>query len=418
MTVKIRGTGGFLFLVFFLLVITASGQSKSELEKQKQENLKKISEAEKILAQTRNKKEATLGQLSALNNQIEASQELILTINQEMDMLDSEISELGVIVKALQHDLDRLKEEYGRMVYTSYKAGKGFSKLTFLFSAPTFNELFMRLNWMEQYGEARRMQVEQITKVQALLQGQQARVKAKRQEQESLLEQQLSESQKLLALQQEQSRVASQLSSQEKKIRSDIAARKNTLRQLDELIAKLVKEEIEKARVEAEALARRNAAENKSSGPAPASANMALTPEAAAISTSFEGARAKLLWPVSSGFISTKFGEHHVYKQVKLESSGVEIQTKENENVRAVFDGQVRRVFFMPGMNNVVMIQHGQFFTVYARLKEVSVQPMQNVKAKDVLGTVYTSKEGVSEVHFEIWKNNQKLNPEQWLFKN
>jgi septal ring factor EnvC (AmiA/AmiB activator) len=418
MTAKIRGAGGLLFLVLILSVFSAAGQSKTELEKQKQENLRKISEAEKILAQTRNKKEATLGQLSALNNQIEASQELIFTLNQEVNMLDGEINELGLIVKALQSDLDRLKEEYAKMVYSSYKAGKGFSKLTFLFSAPTFNQLFMRLNWMEQYGEARRMQVEQITKVQESLQGQQARVKAKRQEQEGLLEQQLSQSHKLLALQEEQTQVVSKLNSQENKIQRDIAERKNILKNLDQLIAKLVREEIENARLEAEAAARRNAAKAKTATASAASPNLALTPEAAAISTSFAGAQNKLLWPVTTGFISTKFGENQVYKQVKLESSGVEIQTKENENVRVVFDGQVRRVFFMPGMNNVVMVQHGQYFTVYARLKEVNVEPMQHVKAKDVLGTVYTSKEGVSEVHFEVWKDNQKLNPEQWLFKN
>jgi murein DD-endopeptidase MepM/ murein hydrolase activator NlpD len=125
-----------------------------------------------------------------------------------------------------------------------------------------------------------------------------------------------------------------------------------------------------------------------------------------------------MLWPVASGFISSKFGQHQVYKQVKLENSGVEIQTKENELVRSVFDGEVRRVFFMPGMNNVVMIQHGQYFTVYARLKDVSVQAQQKVKSKEAIGTVFTNKEGVSELHFEIWKNDKKLDPEQWLYKN
>ena len=152
--------------------------------------------------------------------------------------------------------------------------------------------------------------------------------------------------------------------------------------------------------------------------PPSASAAVPLTPEATALSNSFEGARARLLWPVASGFISSRFGEHQVYKQVKLENTGVEIQTKENEQVRSVFDGQVRRVFFMPGMNNVVMIQHGQYFTVYARLKEVTVKPLQKVKAKEAIGSVYTNKDGVTELHFEIWKNDQKLNPEQWLFKN
>ena len=416
MTAKIRGVGGLLVVFILFFVLPVAGQSKAELEKQKQENLRKIKEAENILAQTKNKREATLGQLSALNNQIEASQELILTINQEIGLLDSEISELGTIVKALQNDLDQLKAEYAEMVYSSYKANKGFSKLTFLFSAPTFNQLFMRLNWMEQYSDARRMQVEQITKVRESLEGQQQRVKAKRGEQKQLLDEQLTQSQNLLALKQEQSQVVSNLSARENQVQQDIAQRKATLKQLDDLIAKLVREEIEKARAEAAAAAaKKNVSRNATASTAD---NTALTPEAAAISTSFEGARTKLLWPVASGFISTKFGEHQVYKQVKLESSGVEIQTKENEDVRAVFDGQVRRVFFMPGMNNVVMIQHGQYFTVYARLKEVHVEPMQKVKAKDVIGKVYTSKEGVSEVHFEIWKDNQKMNPEQWLYKN
>lgn len=412
MTAKIRGIGSFLFIVIFLFALPAASQSKTDLEKQKQENLRKIKEAENILAQTKNKKEATLGQLAALNNQIEASQQLILTINQEIGLLDSEISQLGSIVQALQNDLSKLKAEYAEMVYTSYKANKGFSKLTFLFSAPTFNQLFMRLNWMEQYSGARRMQVKQITKVRESLQSQQARVKSKREEQKELLDEQLSQSQNLLALKQQQSQVVSKLNARENQVQKDIADRKNSLKKLDALIAKLVKEEIEKARAEAAAAAKKNA------GSTAGNANMPLTPEVAAISTSFAGARTKLLWPVSSGFVSTKFGEHQVYKQVKLESSGVEIQTKEDESIRAVFDGQVRRVFFMPGMNNVVMIQHGQYFTVYARLKEVNVEPMQQVKAKEILGKVYTSKEGVSEVHFEIWKNNQKMDPEQWLYKN
>ena len=414
MTAKIRGAGSVVFFLLFLFVLPASAQSKAELEKKKQENLKKIEEAEKILEQTRDKKEATLGQLSALNNKIEASQELILLLNKEVGLLDGEINQLGGIVKALQEDLEQLKAEYAQMVYTAYKANKGFSKLTFIFSSSTFNELFMRINWMEQYGEARRMQVEQITKVRESLQQQQKNVQAKRQEQENVLAEQLSQSQHLLALKQEQSKVVSQLDAREKKIRSNIAERKSNLKRLDDLIAKLVKEEIERARAEAVAAeaARKKANKNSSA------ANMPLTPEVNSLSTSFEGARSKLLWPVSSGFVSTKFGTNQVYKQVKIESSGVEIQTKENESVRAVFDGQVRRVFFMPGMNNVVMVQHGQYFTVYARLKEVNVQPMQKISAKEVIGKVYTSSDGISELHFEIWKNNQKLNPEEWLFKN
>lgn len=415
MYAKNRGVGLWLMVLLCLLLSPALAQNKAELEKKKQENLRRIKEAENILAQTRNEKRSTLGELSALEAQISASQDLTRLISKELSLLDEEIGQLGGVVSALEKDLDQLKKEYAKMVYSAYKAHKGYSHLTFLFSAPTFNQLVMRMKWLEQYKEARQVQLDQIGKVQDLLGFQQVQVKSKRQEQQNLLDEQVAQNQKLLSLQQQQTRTIAKLSEQEKTIQQDIAQRRKDLQQMEALIAKLVREEIERARREAEEEAKRV---KTASATASAAAAVPLTPEATALSNSFEGARARLLWPVASGFVSNRFGEHQVYKQVKLENSGVEIQTKENEQVRSVFDGQVRRVFFMPGMNNVVMIQHGQYFTVYARLKEVSVKPLQKVKAKETIGSVYTNKDGVTELHFEIWKNDQKLDPEHWLFKN
>lgn len=410
-----RVVGLWLVVVLCFLLTPAWGQTKAELEKKKQENLRKIREAENILAQTRNEKKATLGELSALEAQIAASQEITRLISKELIILDTEIGELGMVVNALEKDLLQFKKEYAKMVYNAYKAHKGYSYLTFLFTAPTFNQLVMRMKWLEQYKEARQLQLDQIRKVQEFMGVQQAQVKNKRKEQQILLDEQVAQNQNLINLQKQQSQMVAKLNAQEKNIQQDLNQRRKDLQQMEALIARLVREEIDRARREAEEEAKRA---KTATATASASAAVPLTPEATALSNSFEGARARLLWPVASGFISSHFGEHQVYKQVKLENTGVEIQTKENEQVRAVFDGQVRRVFFMPGMNNVVMVQHGQYFTVYARLKEVTVKPLQNVKAKEAIGSVYTNKDGVSELHFEIWKNDQKLNPEQWLFKN
>ena len=407
----------YLLLCFLLALATPvstlaqsnGGTNRTQLEKRKQENQRKIKEAEKILNQTRSKKKLSLGQLSALEEKISASQELITILNEEVELLNREINELNSIVQALSNDLEMLRAEYKKMVYNSYKAQRGFSTLTFLFSASTFNQLYRRYKWLQQYSQARQLQIDQIQKVQRTLEQQQERIVGKRQEQETVLQDQLTQNENLAKLKNEQQEAVAQLNQQEKSIRKELDQRRADLKQLDALIAKLVAEEIERARREDEA--KRTA----TSGNA---AEVPLTPEVSAISTSFEGARSRMLWPVASGFISSKFGQHQVYKQVKLENSGVEIQTKSNENVRAVFDGEVRRVFFMPGMNNVVMIQHGQYFTVYARLKDVNVEAQQKVKTKDVIGTVFTNKEGVSELHFEIWKNNKKLDPEQWLYRN
>ena len=151
----------FLFATFLASTLSAQ-KSKNQLEQEKKENLKKIAEAERILTQTSTQKQATLGQLQALNQQINARESLIRSIGSEIRLLDAEISDLSAVVGALQKDLVDLKEEYAAQIYASYKASKGKSKLMFLFSAKSFNQLLQRLKYLEQYAEARRLQAEQI----------------------------------------------------------------------------------------------------------------------------------------------------------------------------------------------------------------------------------------------------------------
>ena len=141
------------------------------------------------------------------------------------------------------------------------------------------------------------------------------------------------------------------------------------------------------------------------------------TPESIQLSNSFSGNMSRLPWPVAHGNISHHFGKqpHPVLKGVYVDNLGVDIQTLKNEPIRAVFQGKVITVASVPGMNNVVMIQHGDFFTVYAKLKNVHVKTGDEVKSKDVIGEVYTDKNDVSELQFQIWQNNVKHDPEKWL---
>ena len=103
--------------------------------------------------------------------------------------------------------------------------------------------------------------------------------------------------------------------------------------------------------------------------------------------------------------------------RVLVDNLGVDVQTKKSAVVRSVFDGKVTAVAVVPGMQSVVMIQHGEFFTVYAKVENVKVKMGDIVSRKDVIGTVHTKSDGVSEVQFQIWKTNAKLNPEKWIFK-
>lgn len=390
----------FCFLILVACVPAFAQKSKAQLEKEKRENLEKIKAAERILSETASKKKASLGQLSAINQQVEASEALIKSYNHEVALLNNEISEIGMLIEALERDLSNLKKEYAAMVYAASKAQVGINQLTFLFSAETFNQFLRRYQYMKQYGDARKNQVEQIEKVTASLAAQKASVEAKRIEKDILLDQQVKQSENLLALKVKQSSLLQKLNQREKELEKELAERKEAVGRLDKLIADLVKKEIE------------------ASSKGTSDSKISLTPEAALLSSSFEGNKSRLLWPVASGFISNKFGTHPhpILKGIMINNQGIDIQTNQHEAVRAVFDGLVKTVAMVPGMNNVVIIQHGDYFTLYARLKEVSVKPGQKVKTKEVIGAVYTDKDGISELQFQIWKNKEKLNPQAWLY--
>ena len=384
-----------LFALFFLLGFFVFGQkTKTQLEIEKKENLRKIAQAEKILKETENERNVTIGQLQALNQQIRARQALINGLRQEVSLLDTEINDLSIVVNALREDLRKLKEEYAAMIYSSYKANRGFNILTFLFSSETFNQLFQRLKYMEQYGEARKTQAEQIQVVAQELNDQRGEVQVKRDEQGVLLSQQIRESGKLAKSRKQVTSLIAQLEKKESQIRKEVVSRKKAIDRLDQTIATLVKRELE--------------------GNSTSSATLASSTE---LSRSFEEQKSRMQWPVVNGFISKKFGTqpHPVLKRIKTVNNGIDIQTNGNEKVRVVHDGEVKMVGYLQGMNNFVMVKHGSYYTVYSRLRNVNVSKGQVIAALDEIGEVFTDNQGVSEVHFEVWKNTEKLDPEQWL---
>ncbi|MGK7393352.1 MAG: murein hydrolase activator EnvC family protein [Candidatus Cyclobacteriaceae bacterium M3_2C_046] len=389
-------------LLFFLLshAFVWAQKSRQQLEKEKKQNLQEIIEAEKILAETESKRISSIGQLNALNNQIKAREKLIRSYQAEIELLNAEINEINLIINALEQDLVNLKDEYASMVYLTYKANNGFNNITFLFSAKTFNQFFMRLKYMEQYAQARKNQVAEINNVKDMLQNQVASIEAKNEEKIALKAQQEQENQNLLTMKSKQNKLVKNLQSKESEIRKEIAQRKRAVDKLDEMITELVRREMEEAK--------RTRADARS------------LKDITSVTASFENNKSRLSWPVSSGFISAKFGlnPHPVFKGVMESNDGVNIQTNKDEVVTAVFDGVVSRVALAPPpFHQVVLVRHGEYFTVYSKLSDVFVKSGQEIRKGDQVGKVFTDKDGISEMHFMVWKNNQKLDPQNWLVK-
>jgi septal ring factor EnvC (AmiA/AmiB activator) len=410
MSLKDMRTGKLICLLTFLICfpfLAFAQKDKGQLEKEKQENIRKIKETEKIIQETKTKKKATLGQLTALSRQIEARNNLIVSIEKEVAYLDEDITELEQIITSLEQDLVNLKEEYARMIYAASKLNSHYDKLTFIFAAESFNQMVMRVKYFKQYAKARHHQVEQIEKVKSSLLSQKKSLAQKKAEKNDLIAVKTIETENLNHAKIQKKEMVNELSHKEKELLKELEASKKSIRKLDKLIADLVKKEIEKMKAKA-------ALENSKTG----TTSLRMTPEAELLSNSFAGNVTKLPWPVTHGTISQKFGRqpHPILTNVEIDNLGINILTLKSETVRSVFQGKVVTVAEVPGMNKVVMIQHGEFFTVYARLKSVSVEVGEEVTAKESIGEVYTDKNDVSELQFQIWKNSVKQDPEKWLF--
>lgn len=384
-------------------------KTRAELEREKADVQARLLEFDKILKQTTANKKNTIGELNAITRQFQTQTRLVNTLNREVTLINKEINETESKIKSLEEQLKELKAEYARMIYNASKLNRGLSIVSFVFSSGNFNQLYARLMYLKQYTDSRKKQAEQIEKLSAELGQERILLDEKKAEKEKVLIEERKERANLDKMKQEQQGIVNTLSKKEKDIRNQIAATKKQQDQLNRMIKQVIEDEIRRA----EAAAKKdNTTVTKKPG-----SSLPMTPEAAALSSSFAGNRGKLPWPVATGFITQGYGSypHPTLKGIMMESDGIDIRTQPNSDVRSVFDGTVTKITTMPGFGGTVIIKHGEYYTMYSKLKTITVKSGQTVSAKDVIGKVATGSNGEAEVHFQTWKGLDVMNPSSWL---
>lgn len=455
-----------LFLLLSLITtfpLLAQKRDRQALEREKRKNIEQLNQLRAVLKKTASEKQVSIEQLNALTAQIEAQSKQINLLSDEIKLSEVEISELRKASQALNRDLDKLRAEYAQMIYTADKRRQQLNPMGFLFSSENFNQLVARIRYLKQYAKARQTQKQQMETVQTELTGKQTATEQKRRQQTVVLTTKVRESEKLEDLKQDKNQVVQQLSQKEGVLRTELAESKRNINRLESMITAIIAREAReraaraaRERAERERLAKAEAArlaaerreaerkqaeavakakeEGKPAPPPPppvaapepeptvaksdnTRTESNLNREELALGSSFAASRARLPWPVQHGFVSERFGvhPHPVLKGLKVSNPGIDIQTNAGEPVRAIYDGIVMNVEFVMGSQNVVAIQHGDYYTIYAKLKNVTVKMGERVKARETIGTVGTDSRGNSELQFQIWKEFAKMNPENWL---
>ncbi|MEN7550899.1 peptidoglycan DD-metalloendopeptidase family protein [Rapidithrix thailandica] len=386
----------FSFLLLSLPLLAFSQQSTEQIKAKRQQQLQKVEATSRILKATEKDQSYNLSRLRAINRQIDQYHKLVESTQQFVVSLEEDIHFTSSVIMALEGDITQLKEEYAAMVYMSSKTNNDLQKLSFLFSSQTINQLIARINYMDQYQSARKEQIAAIDQLKDQLESKKGQLALQQTEQKLLLESEEKELEKLKQLRRRQQVAVNQLKSKTSTLKAQLKE--------EEVSRKMMSDFVEKQTKKPLSVAEDNV---KVKEPAPAVAK----------ELSFENLKSQMSWPVEEGFISSKFGKqpHPVLENVLIDNLGIDIRTNTSQSVKAVFYGKVTAVTKVPNLRYVVMVQHGDYITVYAKLKRADVKVGQEVTPQTQLGVVANNSDGIPELQFQIWKKQLKLNPEEWL---
>jgi septal ring factor EnvC (AmiA/AmiB activator) len=381
-------------IVYFLILLSSpiAGQSVKELQKQQQALQQQLEETSKMLKQTKKNETATENKLNLLNNDIQTRKKLINNIQGEINALNGEMGILRKKRSELQEELEKAKADYARLVRETHYADMQQSPLLFLLSSNSFQQLVRRMQYMEQFTTYRKDQVKRITSIQADIDIQNNLLVERKQSKSTALQSQKREQEKLTADQRKQKSMLSSLKQQEKEL---IAKQKQQQKKVDELNKRI--EELIAKQVRS---------------------TSTLTKEQQLIAGGFEANQGRLPWPVEKGYISGHFGKHQhpIHEHVTVNNKGIYLQTVKGAQARAIYEGEVTWCAQMNG-SFAVIIQHGNYRSVYSQLKSIKVKQGDKVTAKQSIGEILTdaAEDNKTELYFQIYKDRTILNPSLWI---
>lgn len=393
----------FSVLVILLLVSLLSfSQSRQDLEKRKRDNEKEISYTNELIAKTEKNKNDSYNKLLLINSKIKSRQRIIDDINSEISIIDRNIKVEQELINELNRDYEKLKQEYAKVITYYYKNRSNYDRLMFILASESVNTAFNRLKHLQQYNDYRKQQAAKIEITRTEIEDRLLQLDSLKSDKKSLLNEQLSVDKELKREKSDQNEIIQKLEKQKSDLQKQLQKQIQLANELQREIEKVIAEELAKANV-------------KKNEP-----NVfKLTPEEKKLADTFSSNKKKLPWPTERGVITGFFGEnpHPVLKGVFVRNDGIDISTTEGSYIRSIFDGTVTRVFVIPGAHTTVIIRHGNYLSVYSNLSDVFVKQGDKVKTKQTIGKIFSDKDdgGKSVLQFQIWKENQKLNPQDWL---
>lgn len=385
-----------------LAIAPAHGQERPKLSKKKQELSKirgNIQLYQKRLAESNQRESISLATLDKLEKQNLKTRLTINRISYQIDNNSKNISSVESKISDASARLENLKEEYASFARGFYEQGR-MHDLELLLTSASVNEMLVRYEYLKRFSDQTRLDLNSITTEKQKLTALRGQLGKRLAEQQNYLRHKNVEETRLASSIVEHRRVLYRLRKSKRVYAEQLKRSQAAAAELETLIQNLIAEESRK-----KPAPKNNYDTYNESSPS-------------VLAETLTGLKGHLPWPVAQGRVVANYGEQEnpVLKTVTL-NYGIDIAVPENSQVRSVADGVVSRIFWLPSYGNLIIIDnYNGLRTVYSHLSDIFVREGEKVKALQPIGTVGESLGG-SILHFEVWLNTKKQDPEIWLSK-
>ena len=391
-----------LFLFAYSLNSYSQYLNQSDLERKRIELTKEINNIQKLISSSKNQKKLVVENIQNLNYKLDLQNEVIKIINNQLNIISASINNNQSVINELFKSQELLKSQYADMILRSYKTRSKTGKLMFIFSSSNFQQALKRIQYFKQYSDYQNNQLQQIEKNTVELKALRTQLIDEKTIQESLISENQTTKNNVSIQLLSKNKLLQSISSNEIQYVKEIKSKQKTSAKIDKEIQKII----------ARAIAESNRKKKITSKV------FALTPEAKILSNNFTSNKGKLPWPVEKGYVTLKYGKqpHPVVKTATIQSNGIRIITASSQNVRSIFDGVIYRIISSKNGSKTILVQHGNFFTVYKNLASIYVEKGDRVSTKQDLGKIITNKiSGQTILSFSLFKDNKTENPLLWL---
>lgn len=375
-----------LILTLTVLPLCLGAQNSGQSKKARLE--KEIAILDKQLKDNAKKSSSALSTLSLAHKKVSNGKKLVEESTRQINQMDGRIREKEKEIRSLQQKLDTMSFYYGKLVRTAYRSRDSRIWFMYILSSESLKQGVSRVAYFKNLAGSMNTQAIRIKEAKARLQEQKDQLLSLRNEAGKLRNQQQKQLKSLKAAEAQSQDLVNRLKKDRNKYQKELAAKRRQVEALNREVTKMISQKPQKSS----------------------------KPVDVKLSGQFSSNKGNLPWPVE-GAIVDQFGQHFhpVYKTVKLPfNNGVNIATGRGAEVKAVFDGEVRQVIVMPGYNQCVLVQHGEYFTFYCKLGSVTVKAGDKIKLGQVIGRVDTIS-GDTQLHFQLWEGKTPRDPEIWL---